>query len=148
MSRTVLAGFDPDALVAAMKRAGMNVPKLAREAGIGVSTIRAWLSSTNPRLPQVHHLAKVAKVLNVELNELIVIPPNDRKLSYYRNILGLGQADLGRLAGLPTSTVSAVERGELVTLNDSVVAKLASVLRISESEFRTAYQRTRRPEKR
>ncbi len=83
---------------------GRSAPALARETGI--------------RAPQVPGLSKMAKMLNV----LIVIPPNERKFSCYGNILGLRQTDFGRLAGLPTSIFSPVERGELVTLSDSVVA--------------------------
>lgn len=146
VSRTVLTGFDPAALTAAMKRAGLvrgeapDVATLARTSRVGVSTIRHWLSGA--RLPQVHQLAKVAAALGVQISELVVVEPDARMLSYYRNILGCTQVDLAAEAGIPTSTLSVIERGELLTLTDSVVTTLAAALHISEEELRAAYRRT------
>ena len=146
VSRTVLTGFDPAALIAAMQRTGLvrgdspDVSTLARMSKVGVSTIRHWLSGA--RLPQVHQLAKVVAVLGIQIRELVVVAPDKRMLSYYRNILGVTQVELAAAAGMPTSTLSAIERGELLSLNDSTVTRLAGALRISESELRAAYRRT------
>ncbi|SUD49572.1 transcriptional regulator, y4mF family [Nocardia otitidiscaviarum] len=140
VSRTVISGFDPAALAAAMDRAGFDVSALVRRSRVGKSTIQHWLGGT--RRPQIHQLAKVAEALEVKLSDLIVVAPEARMLSYYRNIRGCTQVDIATAAGLPTSTVSTIERGELLSLTDAVVTKLAAALEISEAEFRDAYRRT------
>ncbi|MFE3003045.1 helix-turn-helix domain-containing protein [Nocardia sp. NPDC059246] len=71
------------------------------------------------------------------------MPAGARFPSYFRSVRGLGQSDLAKAAGIPTSTVQGIERGE-VPLNDVNAAKLVAVLGISVDTLRQAYRRVRR----
>lgn len=142
VSRTVLEGFDPAAFTAARQRRGVSVPDLARVTGVGFSTIYHWERGT--RHPQLPVLRKVAAELGAPLDSLILVPPGERKLSYYRNVRGITQAECAARAGMPTSTLAAIETGQYSVISDDTVAKLAVALGISEAEVVAAFQRARR----
>ncbi len=146
MTRTIMTGFDPAAFVHAYERRGYDsLADLSRATGVGLATLYHWVKGN--RKPQVLTLAKVATELDVPLNELIIVKPEARMLSYYRNIRGLTQTDCARLAKMPTSTWSSIERGEVATITDQTAAKFAAVLDISVDDVRAAFKRVRERER-
>ncbi len=144
VSRTVLDGFSPAAFVAAREKAGLSVLNLARTVGVGFATIYAW--ERGDRRPQLPALRKVAAVLNVPLDSLIIVPPDERKLSYYRNIRGITQAECAARAKMPTSTLAAIETGQYTMISNETAAKLAAALDIAVDEVVAAFERARHRE--
>ena len=64
---TTLAGLRP-----CRERAGMNLKDLAKAAGICPETYRSW--ETGKTWPSAFHLAKLATVLGVSIEELYLGP--------------------------------------------------------------------------
>ena len=64
---TTLAGLKP-----CRERAGMNLKDLAKAAGICPETYRSW--ETGKTWPSAFHLAKLATVLGVSIEELYLGP--------------------------------------------------------------------------
>ena len=64
---TTLAGLRP-----CRERAGMNQKELSKAAGICADTYRAWEYGAN--WPSAFHLAKLATVLGVSIEELYLGP--------------------------------------------------------------------------
>jgi len=64
---TTLAGLRP-----CRERAGMNLKELAKAAGICPETYRSW--ETGKTWPSAFHLAKLATVLGVSIEELYLGP--------------------------------------------------------------------------
>lgn len=140
VSRRVIRGFRPQGLRAARKAAELKVADLARLARIGVATIERWEAGSTS--PQIDKLAAVAKVLTVEIDELIDIPADQRFPGDWRNLIGLTQPQLGAQAGLDTSTVGRIERGE-TDLTDKTAVPLAAALGIDVAELRASHERAR-----
>lgn len=140
VSRTVLTGFDPAVLTRVREQKGLTVPDLARMSGIGASTLYHWEGGR--KLPQVSVLRRVAVELGVDLSELIVVPPDERMLSYYRNVKGYTQPELAAEVGMKTSTLSAVERAE-IPLSDEVADRLSRVLGVPPELLRAGWNRAR-----
>ena len=67
---TTLAGLKP-----CRERAGMNQKELSKAAGICADTYRAWEYGAN--WPSAFHLAKLATVLGVSIEELYLGPDPD-----------------------------------------------------------------------
>jgi len=55
----------------ALARKSMNISDLAIETGISNNTINSWLKNTGKRNPTTKLLGKVAKVLDVDVTEII-----------------------------------------------------------------------------
>lgn len=142
VSRTVLDGFSPAAFAAARDNAGLSVLDLARRVGIGFATIYAW--ERGDRRPQLPALRKAAAALDASLDSLIIVPPDERKLSYYRNIRGITRSECAALVKMPTSTLAAIETGQYTTISEEAVAKLSAALDISAGEVVAAFERARR----
>ena len=140
MSRRVLRGFDPGKLKEVREARGITRADLARRAQTGVATIQHWESGV--RSPQVDTLAQVADALGVAIADLVVVPSEERFPGDWRVLRGLTQPQLGARAGLSTSAVARIERGE-IPLPDSVALNLSKALEISVDELRAAYRRTR-----
>jgi transcriptional regulator with XRE-family HTH domain len=52
------------------ERAGMSQPQLAEAAGVPLGTLRCWEQAT--RVPLLYAAARLAKALNVSMDELTV----------------------------------------------------------------------------
>ena len=136
MSRNVLRGFDKKAFAVARKAAGMSRGDLARLADTTAATIHNWeIGATSP---QFDFLARAAKVLNIEIGDVVVTDPEQRYLSDYRCLVGLTQPQLGKVCGLTTTTITRIERGE-IALTDKIAAALTAALGISEAQVKRAY---------
>ncbi|ANS32154.1 repressor protein (plasmid) [Rhodococcus opacus] len=140
VSRRVMRGFTPSALVGARRNAGWSQADLARLSDVGVATIRRWEKGTAS--PQVDVLARVAAVLEVPISDFVNIPVSERFPGDWRVLLGLTQPQLGARAGVRTAVVGSIERGE-TALSDNVAERLSSALDISIAELRDAHQRAR-----
>lgn len=141
MSRNVLRGFDKKAFAVARKAAGMSRGDLARLADTTAATIHNWeIGATSP---QIDFLARAAKVLNIEIGDVVVTDPEQRYLSDYRCLVGLTQPQLGKVCGLTTTTITRIERGE-IALTDKIQTALAEALGISGEQVNRAYMKAKR----
>ena len=140
VSRRVMRGFLPDKLAAARRSMGISRAELARQAGIGGTTITRW--EKDDASPQVDLLAHVVRVLGIEISDVVQVPAAERFPGDWRVLRGLTQPQLGAAAGTSTQTVGSIERGE-ISLSDAMAKKLSDALGISESELRASYTRAR-----
>lgn len=140
VSRRVLRGFEPERMVELRSSRGFSRADLARIADVALQTIHNWEAGTQS--PQVDVLMRVVRALDIEMADLIDIPPTHRFPGDWRVLHGLTQPELGAKAGISTSMVGAIERGE-ARLTNNFATKLAVALGISESELRAAYERAR-----
>lgn len=140
MSRRIMRGFSPDRLAAIRRERNYSLSDLARLANIGRSTLHHW--EVGQATPQVDLLARAASVLGIEIADLVEVPENERFPGDYRILRGLTQPQLGRETSIPTATLGAIERGEIVPSAD-VAERLAHTLRIPVDVYRAALHRVR-----
>lgn len=137
--RRPLTGFVPAALEHARDAAGLSRGELAIIVGVDGTTIHNW--ETKRAHPAPNHLAAAAAALGVPLSTLIVIPEQERTIADLRTLAGLTQQELGDRAGLSSTTLGRIERGETLTKTSAVA--LAHILDVDESEIRRAFARAR-----
>lgn len=135
-----MRGFDRATLTKARTDAGLSRQDLARLARTGRATIDNW--ETGRSSPQIDVLIRVADVLKLDLETLIRIPHDQRFPGDWRVIRGLTQPQLAAATGLSTTTIGAIERGE-VTLADASATTIAAALDITAATYRDAYERSR-----
>lgn len=140
MTRRVLRGFNPQAFADARRRRQISVPDLARLADVGQSTIHAWEAGRGT--PQVDLLARVTKILEVAIEQVVTISPDERYPGDWRVIKGLTQPELAAAAKIATTTLRGIERAD-IGLTDANASALANLLDISVDEYRAAYHRAR-----
>ncbi|OCH81503.1 hypothetical protein A9310_17340 [Gordonia sp. UCD-TK1] len=140
MSRKVIRGFDPQALTDLRRSRGLSPGELGRVAGVSENAIRYWESSTSS--PQIDKLVAVLKVLEAPVAAVVSIDRSDALLSDLRILAGLTQPELAAAAGIPTSTLAALERGHR-PLSESAGGALAVALGVSRDEVQDSYERTR-----
>ncbi|MBY6382579.1 MULTISPECIES: helix-turn-helix domain-containing protein [Rhodococcus] len=140
VSRRVLRGFDPTRLIQARKDKGMSRADMARLAGLNGATVQRWESGS--RSPQVDTLSLVAKALQMSISDFVDVPEGERFPGDWRVLRGLTQPQLGKLAGISTSEVGRIERGE-VPLTDASAKALSRQLEISIEELRASHERAR-----
>jgi transcriptional regulator with XRE-family HTH domain len=105
-----------------------------------LQTIHKWESGGQS--PQIDVLMRVVRALGATVSDLVDIKPEDRYPGDWRVLQGLTQPELGARAGISTSMVGAIERGDS-RLTDDFAQKLADALDIPESELRASYERVR-----
>ncbi len=140
MTRRVLRGFDAKAFAAVRRERDMSVPDLARLADVGQSTIHAWEAGRGT--PQVDLLARVMRILDAHIEQVVAIPADERYPGDWRVIRGLTQPELAAAAKIATTTLRGIERAD-IGLTDQNAAKLAQLLGLDVTEYRAAYQRAR-----
>lgn len=118
----------------------MSLTDLARIAGVAGSTIYAWESGK--ATPQVDKLASAMKVLGHPIECVVLIPEEERFPGDWRVLSGFTQPQLASAAGIATSTLQKIERGE-AKLTDDQAATLSGLVRITEDEYRAAWRRAR-----
>ncbi|QHE72939.1 helix-turn-helix domain-containing protein [Rhodococcus sp. WAY2] len=138
--RPPLNGFQPHALELARTAAGMSRTTLARALGVDPSTIHNWETSRSH--PEPEHLARITEELGISLDRLVVVPRNRRVLADLRILAGLTQRQVAYRAGVSTTTIGKIERGE-ASLSDRHAAALADALGLDERTIRAAYLRNR-----
>ena len=140
MSRRPLEGFEPSRLSDARQDKKLSQGELALRASVSSASISAW--EVGRTTPQVDRLQRVAKVLGVEMAELIQVPEASRKLVNLRELAGHTQAQLAQRAGISTPLLAALERGH-ATLTDAVRGRLAAELGLPDAVVAEAYARGR-----
>ena len=140
MSRKVIRGFDPQALADLRRSRGFSPGELGRVAGVSENAIRYWESSSSS--PQIDKLVAVLRVLEAPVAAVVAIDRSDALLSDLRILAGLTQPELAAAAGIPTSTLAALERGHR-PLSENATGALAAALAVPSEDVRAAYERTR-----
>ena len=84
----------------------------------------------------------VLKVLEAPVAAVVAIDRSDALLSDLRILAGLTQPELAAAAGIPTSTLAALERGHR-PLSESSAGALAVALGATGDDVQAAYERTR-----
>lgn len=135
-----MRGFNPANLTHARHTAGLSRKDLARLAQTGRATIDNW--EAGRVTPQIDVLVRVARVLNVTIDQLVDIPTHQRYPGDWRILNGLTQPQLAAQTGLSTATVGAIERGE-IALSPSHAETLAAALNLAADDYRSAYERSR-----
>lgn len=135
-----MRGFDPAALVAAREAKGWNAARLAREADIGLSTLRYWERGAGS--PEPDNLARVADALGVPVAQLVRVRDGAQTLADARVLAGLTQPQLGRLTGISTTSIGALERAE-IRLSEERAQLLADALDLSVDDIKNAYAAAR-----
>lgn len=110
MSRRALRGFDPSRLTDARQNRGLSRSDLGRLAGIAYNTIRRW--ETGAATPTTEALQPIARVLDVDIDDLTATEPSERTLRSWRTLTRLTQSEAADAVGLSASTYSRIERGE------------------------------------
>ncbi|WP_293002577.1 helix-turn-helix transcriptional regulator [Mycobacterium sp.] len=140
MTRRVLRGFNAQAFSDARRAKDISVSDLARLADVTRQTILNWEAGKGT--PQVDLLARVMRILEAAIEQVVAIPPDERYPGDWRVIRGLTQPELAAAVEMPTTTLRGIERAD-AGLTDKNAAKLAGHLGISVEEYRAAYQRAR-----
>lgn len=140
MTRRVLRGFNAQAFAEARKRRGISVSDLARLADVSQATVFNWEGGKGT--PQVDLLARVMRILEVPIEQVVTIAPDERYPGDWRVIKGLTQPELAAAAKIATTTLRGIERAD-AALTDANASALANLLDISVDEYRAAYQRAR-----
>lgn len=140
VSRRVMRGFDRELLRKKREDASLSAPELARLADVGLATLHRWERGASS--PQVDLLARVVEVLKCRMTDVVVVDLSNTYPGDLRVAKGLLQPTLGLHAGVSTSTVAMVERGQ-VGLTDATATKLADALDIPVDMYRAAYERVR-----
>ena len=123
----------------------------AAKAASASVTSRAWPTSRQPTIfnweagkstPQVDLLARVMRILDAPIEQVVTIPADERYPGDWRVIKGLTQPELAAAAKIATTTLRGIERAD-AGLTDANAEKLAKHLGISVEQYRAAYQRAR-----
>ncbi|NKR30055.1 helix-turn-helix domain-containing protein [Rhodococcus hoagii] len=125
MSRRILRGFDRSALVAARVRAKLGPAEVARLADVSAGAVYSW--ERGDATPGVDTLSRVARVLRVPIRDLVPIPDDELYLGDLRVLAGLTQPALAKKAGMSTSSLAQLERGQ-ARLKVDVAQRIADAL--------------------
>ncbi|WP_204815348.1 helix-turn-helix transcriptional regulator [Mycobacterium riyadhense] len=140
MTRRVLRGFNAQVFAEIRRRNGISVNDLARVADVSPATIFNW--EAGKATPQVDLLARVMRVLDTAIEQVVTIPADERYPGDWRILEGLTQPELAVAANIPTTTLRDIERANR-PLNEANATKLAQQLGITVEEYKAAYQRAR-----
>lgn len=140
MTRRVLRGFNAQAFAEARRHRGISVSDLARLADVSQATVFNWEGGKGT--PQIDLLARVMRILETPIEQVVTIAPEDRYPGDWRVIKGLTQPELAAAAKIATTTLRGIERAD-AALTDANAAALANLLGITVDEYRAAYQRAR-----
>lgn len=139
VSRRVLRGFNAERFTA-LRKSKTSMMELARLSGVTSSTIYGWEAGTFT--PQVDKLASVMKILGRPIEHVVVVPVDERYPGDWRVLCGLTQPQLAAAAGIATTTLKKIERGE-TTLTDDKAVKLSRLLGTPVEEYEAAWRRAR-----
>jgi transcriptional regulator with XRE-family HTH domain len=117
--------LDADRLKAARRAAGLTQAQLAEQIGVSQGRISAWEQGT--RRPDASRLHRLASALDVDVLTLLRKGPVTLRVLRFR--AGFTQEQLAHSLGMPRSTWSAIERGELALPTDDAAA-LARLLNV------------------
>ena len=130
-------GFNPRALRAARRAAGLTRDGLAAAAGVSTTTVKAWENGARTPLPTTQ--VRLAAVLGVGFADLEVPGVPDPDLRGLRLAAGLTQADAAGLMGIDRATLKRVEAGAELPPDPVRMGKL---YRVTKAELAAAARRT------
>ncbi|MEN4464194.1 helix-turn-helix transcriptional regulator [Mycolicibacterium conceptionense] len=140
MSRAVRRGFRREHFAELLDASGMSRGDIARLAEMSPASIHSWIRRGVD--PDVERLSRVAKVLDVGMDEFVAVPDDECFPSDLRIRAGLTQVQLATAAGLSTTVLSGFERAE-TRWSERKGAAIAAVLGVSVDELRKAWERSR-----
>ena len=111
MTRRVLRGFDAQAFAEARRQKGISVSDLSRLADVSQATIFNWEAGKST--PQVDLLARVMRILDAPIEQVVTIPAGKRYPGDWRVIKGLTQPELAAAAKIATTTLRGIERADV-----------------------------------
>lgn len=145
MSRAVTRGFDAQRMIELRRKEGWSATDLARFAAVDPKSVTSWEAGLTH--PNIDKLREVAKALRVPVKTLVRVPPRERQLSDLRVLAALTQPEAAKEAGVSTSYLTQIERGEK-RLGDKLALRLAELYRVDPETVGRAYERSRlRPAK-
>ncbi|UGT58907.1 helix-turn-helix transcriptional regulator [Nocardia asteroides] len=141
-------GFDPAALIASREEIGLQRVDLSRLARIPDTTVLRW--ELGETVPSVRRLRAVVESLNkmrahadkppLRGDQLILIDPDRRELSYYRHVALLTPDEAAAQIGVSGTTLARIEKAQR-SLTPELTARLAQVLDISADDVVKAWER-------
>ena len=129
------ADFDPDRLRGLRHAQHLTQEQLEQRAGLPPRTIVQYENGW--RAPYPRRLKALAEALGASPADLIAA--NAGTLAQLRARTGLTQRDAATRAGLVRTRYSAIERGEIASVHDDVLARIATALSITPQQARTAH---------
>jgi len=114
--------------------------ELSRISGVHETTIYGW--EKGAFTPQVDKLAAVMAVLDTPIEDVVRVPVDERYPGDWRALVGLTQPRLAALAGIPTTTLKKIERGEVKLSHEKAVV-LGRLVNASTEEYLAAWERAR-----
>jgi transcriptional regulator with XRE-family HTH domain len=132
-------GFDPGRLRQLRVAAGLSQRELAARAGTDRPTIAEYESGD--RAPFYDRLAMLASALGVPPTELTQAGAST--LAELRVAAGLTQLAAAEHAGLIRTRYSALERGEVATLDPTIATRLAQTFGVTPAQIATAHAQSR-----
>ncbi|HSV66879.1 MAG TPA: helix-turn-helix transcriptional regulator [Mycobacteriales bacterium] len=137
--QNAVPNFAADKLRRLRDAAQLTQEELAERAGVPRLSVVQW--ERGWRVPIVSRLAALAKALDVSPAELTTAGEGigAETLAELRRNAGLTQTEAGAKAGLGRSSYSALERGEVVTLDPAVAQQLAGTFTVTVDQIRTAH---------
>lgn len=140
MTRRVLRGFDAQGFSEARRSKNISVSDLSRLADVSQATVFNWEAGKST--PQVDLLARVMRILDAPIEQVVTIPVDERYPGDWRVLRGLTQPELAAAVKIPTTTLRGIERAD-AALTDGNAERLSTYLGVSVEEYRAAYQRAR-----
>lgn len=142
VSRRVLRGFNREKF-SSLRKSKMAMMELSRLSGVTSSTIYAWEAGTYT--PQVDKLAAVMRVLGHPIEYVVEVPVDERYPGDWRVLTGQTQPQLAAKAGIATTTLKKIERGES-TLAEDKAAVLSRLVGAPDHEYSASWLRARNRE--
>lgn len=122
-------------------RRELTLRQLAVLSGVSPTTLSAW--ETGRRAPSARLLGAVAAALEVTVADLVPVSQRRVVLADLRHQTGLSQRAAAEATGLSPSMYLAIETGYRAADQDQR-ARLAAHLGVSETDFTTVWERTRK----
>ena len=140
VGQNAVPNFEPGKLRRLRHEANLTQEQLAVRAGLPPRTVVQY--ENGHRAPFATRLAELAKALGVPPTELTAAPVADT-LARLRVNAGLTQQAAAERAGLVRSRYSAVERGEVATVAEDVMGRIAGAFGVTVAQVRTAHAQAR-----
>jgi len=122
-------------------RRKLSLRQLSLLSGVGAATIGAW--ETGRRAPSARLLAAVADAPEITVADLVPVPQRRIVLTDLRHQTGLSHRAAAEATGLSPSMYLALETGYRAP-DQAQRARLAVHLGVSEDDFNTVWERTRK----
>jgi transcriptional regulator with XRE-family HTH domain len=137
VGQNVVRGFDPARLRSARRDAGLSQRELGQRIGVPTTTVTKW--ETGDRVPYVDKLTLLARALGITPAALTTHDAAGGTLAQLRINAGLTQQAAAARAGLVRTRYSAIERGEIATVDADVIGQIATALDVTAAQVSRAH---------